>query len=107
MFAVAATAAAGTTPIPLGFGQISLLISFICHAWWPAPSVGPFFSTMLTHAAWWSRQELQAWDDPFRNLTSVSGLVGFESHFCVVKRLSSSIPVPTSAILNTFRSDRL
>ena len=43
--------AAGTTTIPVGFGHTSLLISFICNAWWPAPSVGPFFSTMLTHAA--------------------------------------------------------
>ena len=54
--AVYLTADCGTSPMPAGFGQMSLLISFICHVWWPRGSAGPFLRTMLTHDFQWSRQ---------------------------------------------------
>src|SRR5437868_5990266 len=51
------------TPIPSGAGQMSALISFICHVWWPLPSVGPFCRTMLTQSPEWSRQYAQPMSD--------------------------------------------
>ena len=42
--------------MPAGDGQMSALISFICQAWWLAPSCEPFDSTMSTHFWGLSRQ---------------------------------------------------
>src|ERR687888_630609 len=52
ILAVCATAPAGGSPIPFGLGQMSALISFICHVWWPLPSSETFLRTMLTQSAW-------------------------------------------------------
>src|SRR5213080_2901520 len=51
IFAVRAKDFGSTIPIPLGDGQISALISFICHFWWPLSSVGPCWRTILTQSA--------------------------------------------------------
>src|SRR5581483_6464320 len=45
ILAVRLNDAGSMTPIPFGEGQMSALISFISHVWWPLPSVGPFCST--------------------------------------------------------------
>ena len=54
--AVCLNCAGSMIPMPFEFGQISLLISFICHVWCVLPSVGPFWSTMFVHCVTWSRQ---------------------------------------------------
>jgi hypothetical protein len=43
-------------PTPLVAGQISLLISFICHSWWLLPSLEPLATTMSRQASTLSRQ---------------------------------------------------
>ena len=42
--------------MPFGDGQMSALISFICQAWWLAPSWEPLARTMSTHFWALSRQ---------------------------------------------------
>src|SRR5919204_2735825 len=56
ILAVRSNAALSMIPMPLLFGQMSALISFICHVWWPLSSVGPCLRTMFTQSFAWSRQ---------------------------------------------------
>ena len=46
-------------PMPSGDGQISLLISFICHSWWLLPSCDPAATTRSRHSSGLSRQNTQ------------------------------------------------
>src|SRR4051812_37133748 len=83
----------GMSPMPLAEGQMSGLISFIIHAWWPAPSVDPASVTYWTQSAGWSRQYCQPWNDAARNLTAMSSLPGWASHAARAQRASWSIAV--------------
>ena len=51
---------------------MSLLISFICHSWWLAPSFDPAATTMSRHASALSRQYAQPSIDAATNRTAVS-----------------------------------
>ncbi len=42
--------------MPFGDGQTSGLISFIIHAWWPAPRVEPALTVYWTQSAGFVRQ---------------------------------------------------
>ena len=107
-FAIAAVRANATgfmTPMPrTGAGQMSLLISFICHVWCPRPSVVPALSTMLTHSVWWSRQYAQPLNDAARNRFAMSWFFASFSHEPWANTPSSSIAVPARSIVITFSS---
>ena len=66
------------TPMPLGAGQISLLISFIIQRWWPSPSVGPLSRTVSTHSSGLSRQKTQPRKLALRNRLAMSSLPSSE-----------------------------
>src|SRR4029079_3988669 len=94
------------SPMPFGDGQMRPLISFICHAWWLAPSCDPAFSTMSTHFCALSRQYAQPLKDALRNLLAVSAFEPSLSHLSEANTWSWSIAVPTDGSLKsmTFRS---
>ena len=74
--------------MPFGDGQMSALISFICHAWWLAPSWEPFARTMSTHFCALSRQKIQPLNVACRNFVAVSALLPVLSHLALAKTWS-------------------
>src|SRR6266498_4760358 len=104
MFAVFLNDVGSITPTPSLFGQISALVSFICHVWWPFGSAGPFASTIWTQARKWSRQYVQPFSDAVRNLTAVAWLALFLIQSPRTNTPSWSMPVPMLAILKIRRS---
>src|SRR3954470_14382761 len=88
-------------PMPFGDGQISALISFICHAWWLAPSCDPFLSTMSTHFCALSRQYAQPLNEALRNFVATSAFEPSLSHLSDAKIWSWSIAVATDGSLKS------
>src|SRR3954452_18016928 len=88
--------------MPFGEGQISALISFICHVWCPLSSVGPCDRTIFTQSFRCARQKIQPLKDAARNFFAASWFFLSLIHDSVVKTPSSSIPVPIFDILITF-----
>src|SRR6476469_7430945 len=70
--AVRLNAAGSITPMPFEFGQMSLLISFICQSWWPAGSAVPFLTTMFVQSWTWSRQYTQPRSEAAMNRVAMS-----------------------------------
>src|SRR5436190_10830147 len=104
ILAVWSNAALSMIPMPFAFGQMSALISFICHVWWPFSNVGPWARTAFTQSFAWSRHQIQPLNDAARNFFAIAWWFLSEIHLSVVKMPSSSIPVPAFCILITFRS---
>ena len=83
-------------PMPSGDGQIRALISFIIHAWWPAPSVEPASVTYWTQSSGLSRQWIQPRNEARRKRVAMSSLPSWASQPARAKSASWSIAVPTS-----------
>ena len=70
---------------------MSALISFICQAWWPAPSWLPASSVYCTQSAGLSRQYIQPLSEARTKRTATSRLLPSLSHASRAKIASWSI----------------
>ena len=102
--AVRVNALAFITPTPPAAGQISLLISFVCHVWCPLPRSVPFFSTIAVQAVTLSRQNAHPLREAAMNRVAMSRFFASFRKDPVVKIPSSSIAVPAFSIVITLRS---
>src|SRR3990172_8175085 len=101
---VCAHSAGSMMPMPLGDGQISLLISLSCQRMWLSPRVGPAANTSVTQASKLSRQNTQPLYEARRKRTATSSLPAPERYAPVAHTASCNMAVPTSLKLITFNS---